>query len=287
MLNSSNELAVETRGLVKEFGKLRAVDTLELSVGRDEIYGFLGPNGAGKTTTIRILTGTSRPTSGRALVGGVDIVKDPVGAKRHIGVVSQHINIDADLTVAENLHLHGLLHGMDKPSRLKRIRELLEFADLADRERSLARTLSGGMKRKLTIIRALMHEPRILFLDEPTTGLDAASRRRMWELVRTIHEGGVCVFLTTHYIEEAEALCSRVGIIHKGSIIAEGTPEELIKKSGEYAVDVVDDGRTETSCFPSREAAAEFLESSGHAGRLRPTNLEDLFLQETGRRVHL
>ncbi len=282
---TKSPIAVETRGLVKKFGNLRALDGLELAVGQGEIYGFLGPNGAGKTTTIRILTGTSRPTGGSALVGGIDVIANPVGAKSHMGVVSQHVNVDADLTVRENLTLHGLLHGMDKATREKRINELLEFADLADRGDSLARTLSGGMKRKLTIIRALLHEPRILFLDEPTTGLDAASRRRMWDLVRTIHSGGVTVFLTTHYIEEAEALCGRVGILDHGKLIAEGTPEKLIENLGKTAVDITINGQTDSSYFDNREEAAKFLSESEGEGRLRATNLEDLFLQMTGRRV--
>ncbi|TAL15755.1 ABC transporter ATP-binding protein [bacterium] len=276
---------METHSLKKYYGDIRALDGLDLKVGQGEIYGFLGPNGAGKTTTIRILTGTARPTSGEAFAGGFDVQKNPVAAKAAFGVVSQHSNIDSDLTVRENLELHGILHGMGRERRNSRIAELLSFADLAAREHHLARTLSGGMKRKLTIIRALLHEPKILFLDEPTTGLDAGSRRRMWDLVRSIHEGGVSVFLTTHYIEEAEALCRRVGIIDSGKLIAEGTPEELVRGLGTIAVDVSEDGRTVTSYFQTREAAGEFLGKSGKNGRIRPTSLEDLFLKLTGRRV--
>jgi ABC-2 type transport system ATP-binding protein len=277
--------AIEARSLKKYYGEIYALDGLDLCVGQGEIYGFLGPNGAGKTTTIRILTGTAKPTSGEAFVGGFDVQKNPVAAKAAFGVVSQHSNIDSDLTVRENLELHGILHGMGRELRNSRIAELLAFADLADREKHLARTLSGGMKRKLTIIRALLHEPKILFLDEPTTGLDAGSRRRMWDLVRSIHEGGVSVFLTTHYIEEAEALCRRVGIIDSGKLIAEGTPEELVQGLGTIAVDVSEDGRTATSYFQTREEAGDFLGRSGRNGRIRPTSLEDLFLKLTGRRV--
>jgi ABC-2 type transport system ATP-binding protein len=283
--SSGGATAIETRSLKKIYGDIRALDGLDLTVGQGEIYGFLGPNGAGKTTTIRILTGTARPTSGSAFVGGFDVQKNPVAAKSAFGVVSQHVNVDSDLTVRENLELHGILHGMDKPRRKRRIAELLEFAELSDREKHLARTLSGGMKRKLTIIRALLHEPKILFLDEPTTGLDAGSRRRMWDLVRSIHEKGVCVFLTTHYIEEAEALCRRVGIIDSGKLIAEGTPVELVSGLGNIAVDVSEEGRTATSYFRTREEAGEYLGSSGRNGRIRPSSLEDLFLKLTGRRV--
>lgn len=281
--------AILTTDLVKHYAGIKALDGLNLAVEPGEIYGFLGPNGAGKTTTIRILTGTTRATSGAAAVGGVDVAKDPVAAKSHFGVVSQHVNLDPDLTVTENLELHGILHGMGKADRAARMAEMLEFAELSDRAKSLSKTLSGGMKRKLTIARALMHRPRILFLDEPTTGLDAASRRRSWDLVRSIRAEGVTVFLTTHYIEEAEALCDRVGIVDKGRLIDEGTPRELIEKLGPHAVDRMSGGRTESAYFKTREEALAFLASTGadggHAASVRHTNLEDLFLRETGRKV--
>ena len=277
--------AIATEALRKNFAGITALDGLDLAVRAGEIYGFLGPNGAGKTTTIRILTGTTRPTSGRAFVHGVDVLAEPVAAKSFIGVVSQHVNLDPDLTVAENLHLHGILHKMGKRERAGRMEELLSFADLADRAGSLSKTLSGGMKRKLTIIRALMHSPRVLFLDEPTTGLDAAARRRTWDLVRSIREDGVTVFLTTHYIEEAEALCDRVGIIHKGRIIDEGAPRALIAGMGPHAVDYRLDGATLTDYFTTREEALSFLGTRGEGAMIRATNLEDLFLRETGLRV--
>ncbi len=280
-----SDFAIKIEGLVKEFGSIRALDGLDLEVKRSSIYGFLGPNGAGKTTTIRILTGTTRPTSGKAHVAGIDVVKNPVAAKSNFGVVSQHINVDADLTVRETMELHGILHGMARKERKERIVEMLEFAQLDDRANSLARTLSGGMKRKLTIVRALMHRPRILFLDEPTTGLDAAARRRMWDLVRSINNDGVTVFLTTHYIEEAEALCDRVGIIHEGALIDEGTPRELIDKLGPFAVDSLENEKTVSNYFDTREEMVAFLEKSGTQDQSRATNLEDLFLKMTGKRV--
>jgi ABC-2 type transport system ATP-binding protein len=174
---------------------------------------------------------------------------------------------------------------MPSGERKTRIVELLKFAELADRSGSLAKTLSGGMKRKLTIVRALMHRPRILFLDEPTTGLDAASRRRMWDLVRSIHREGVTVFLTTHYIEEAEALCGRVGILNRGRLIDEGAPAALINALGPHAVDHLVGGETETRYFPTREEAVDFLAHAGPEAAVRATNLEDLFIQKTGRRV--
>ncbi len=277
--------AVEARGLVKRFGKVRALDGLDLELRPGEIYGFLGPNGAGKTTTIRILTGLLRPDAGTARVGGADVLTDPVAAKAQIGVVSQQLNLDPDLTVAESLELHGILHGMPRAERRARAAELLAFAGLADRARSLGRTLSGGMKRRVTIVRALLHEPRILFLDEPTVGLDPATRRRLWDLIRAVNRRGVTVLLTTHYIEEAEFLCHRVGILDRGRLIEEGEPRALLADLGEYAVDVVGDDGTRTRFFPTREAALAFLRQAPEGAGLRRSNLEDLFLQRTGRRV--
>lgn len=277
--------SIETLRLVKTFGGITALNGLDLCINEGEIYGFLGPNGAGKTTTIRILTGTARPTSGTASVCGINVLVDPVAAKSHIGVVSQHVNLDPDLTVAENLELHGILHKMSKADRRERAGELLLFAELADRRDSPSKTLSGGMKRKLTIIRALMHRPKVLFLDEPTTGLDAAARRRAWDLIRSIRSDGVTVFLTTHYIEEAEALSDRVGIIHKGRMIDEGAPSVLVARLGTHAVDYRVDGETRSGYFGNREEALNFLADKGEGSVIRRTNLEDLFLKETGMRV--
>jgi ABC-2 type transport system ATP-binding protein len=276
---------VEIEGLAKTFGPTRALDGLDLSVGQGEIYGFLGPNGAGKTTAIRILTGLTRADAGNTRVAGRDVARDPVAAKSHLGVVSQHVNLDADLTVRESLELHGILHGMPRRLRRARIAELLAFAELEDRAGSLARTLSGGMKRRVTIIRALLHQPEILLLDEPTVGLDPQTRRRLWDLVRSIHRDGVTVLLTTHYIEEAEFLCHRVGILDRGRLIEEGQPLQLLEELGDHAVDVPSDTGTRTFFFTSREAALAFLRKAGGGASVRRTNLEDLFIQRTGRRV--
>jgi len=214
------------------------------------------------------------------------VAQDPVAAKAHIGVVSQHVNLDPDLTVAESLTLHGILHGMSRAHRRRRIDELLAFAELAERGGSLGRTLSGGLKRRVTIIRALLHEPKILFLDEPTAGLDPQARRRLWDLIRSVHRAGVTVFLTTHYIEEAEFLCHRVGIIHKGRLIEQGNPSQMLALLGENAVDFLGEGsETETRFFPSRESALAFLRRAGEGATVRRTNLEDIFIHRTGRRV--
>jgi ABC-2 type transport system ATP-binding protein len=278
-------LAVEVQGLTKRFGTVRALDGLDLAVQAGEIYGFLGPNGAGKTTTIRVLTGLIRPDAGCAQVAGADVSLDPVAAKASLGVVSQHVNLDPDLTVRESLELHGILHGMGRAARRLRVEELLAFGGLEDRTASLARTLSGGLKRRVTILRALLHRPSILFLDEPTVGLDPSSRRRLWDLIRSVNRDGVTVFLTTHYIEEAEFLCHRVGILHQGRLIEEGQPRAMIEGLGEHAVDVPGPDGTETRFFPSRETALVLLRRTGDGATLRRTNLEDLFLNRTGRKV--
>jgi ABC-2 type transport system ATP-binding protein len=278
-------LAVETVGLSKAYGSVRALAGLDLAVRPGEIYGFLGPNGAGKTTAIRILTGVARPDSGSARVGGADVARDPVCAKARLGVVSQRVNLDPDLTVAESLELHGVLHGMPGAERRQRIAELLAFGELEDRAASLGRTLSGGLKRRVTILRALLHRPGILFLDEPTVGLDPPSRRRLWDLIRSVHRDGVTVLLTTHYIEEAEFLCHRVGILDQGRLIEEGEPRGMIEALGEHAVDLPGPGGTESRFFPSRETALAFVRRAGEGASLRRANLEDLFLARTGRRV--
>jgi len=278
-------LAVAVQGLSKSFGAVRALDGLDLAVYAGEIYGFLGPNGAGKTTTIRVLTGLTRPDAGLARVADADVTRDPVAAKASLGVVSQHVNLDPDLTVRESLELHGILHGMGRPERRLRVEELLAFGGLEERASSLGRTLSGGLKRRVTILRALLHRPAILFLDEPTVGLDPSSRRRLWDLIRSVNRDGVTVLLTTHYIEEAEFLCHRVGILHLGRLIEEGQPRAMIDGLGEHAVDIPGPEGTATRFFPSRETALAFLRRAGDRAALRRANLEDLFLARTGRKV--
>lgn len=227
---------IEIKSLVKQFphkdktGKetfKTAVDNLTLSIGRGEVFGLLGPNGAGKTTTIRMLTMQARPTSGSILYGGVELEGHELELKSLIGVVPQHVNFDQDLTVGENLELHARLHHLAAAERKRRIAELLEYVELSEVINDGVRRLSGGMKRRLLIARALIHHPRILFMDEPTVALDPQVRRKIWELVRQMAKEGVTVFLTTHYIEEAEALCDRVAILNKGRLAAVDSPAHL------------------------------------------------------------
>jgi ABC-2 type transport system ATP-binding protein len=260
---------------------------LSLRVAKGELFAFLGPNGAGKTTTIRVLTGLSRLDSGRALIDGIDISRHPVEAKRRCGLVTQHLSLDGDLSCRENLDIHGRLHGMAGAARRARIGELLESVELSDRAGHLVKTLSGGLKRRLMIARALVHSPRILFLDEPTVGLDAAIRRRLWGLIKGVARSGVTVFLTTHYIEEAEFLADRVAFLDRGRLVENDAPAAIMDRLGLWAVDVHEGGEAETRYFRDRAEAGRLLGQLAGGGSVRRVNLEDAFLAKTGRRVEL
>jgi ABC-2 type transport system ATP-binding protein len=220
------EHAIEVRSLVKRFGDFTAVDGVSFEVARGRIFGFLGANGAGKSTTIRMLCGLLDPTSGTATVGGYDIRREPERVKRAIGYMSQRFSLYEDLTVAENIRFFGGAYGLARKAVDARLAWVLEMAGLEGRERSLTRTLSVGWKQRLALGCAVLHEPRIVFLDEPTGGVDPASRRRFWELINGLSEGGITVFVTTHYLDEAE-YCNDIRLIHGGRIVAGGSPQEL------------------------------------------------------------
>jgi len=218
--------AIEVRSLVKRFGAFTAVDGVSFEVERGRIFGFLGANGAGKSTTIRMLCGLLDPTSGTATVGGFDIAREPERVKRVIGYMSQRFSLYEDLTVEENIRFFGGAYGLGRRTVDDRLAWVLEMAGLVGRERSLTRTLSVGWKQRLALGCAILHEPRIVFLDEPTGGVDPASRRRFWELINTLSEGGMTVFVTTHYMDEAE-YCNDIRLIHAGRLVAGGSPREL------------------------------------------------------------
>ena len=281
--------------LVKTFssknkeGKLilkTAVDNLSLNIQSGEIFGLLGPNGAGKTTTIRMLTMLTRPTSGDILYNGKNIFDHEQEIKKYIGVVPQHINFDQDLTVWENMELHGRLHHMPTKQRRNRISELLEYVELQDRVNDNVKKLSGGMKRRLLIVRALMHNPKILFLDEPTVALDPQVRRRIWDLIRRLPKDGVTVVLTTHYIEEAENLCNRVAILNKGKLIKLDTPMQLCRQLGKYVVEWDGETSRQYRFFDARQQAAKFASTLDVSTTIRHSNLEDVFVELTGRTVN-
>lgn len=219
---------IKIRELVKAYGKLTAVNRLTLDIGENEIFGLLGANGAGKTTTIHMLATLLKPTSGSATVNGYDIVTQLAKVRSSIGIVFQAPSSDDILTGYENLHLHSMLYSVPRHIRRKRIEEVLELVGLADRKNDQVKTYSGGMRRRLEIARGLLHKPKVMFLDEPTLGLDPASREVMWKYVRTlVEEEKITVILTTHYMEEADMLCDRIAIIDKGKIVALDTPAGL------------------------------------------------------------
>jgi len=276
---------IEIRGLCKYYGSVKAIDGLDLTVKSGEIFGLLGPNGAGKTTTVRILTTLSRPTAGKVFINGFEVTRQAMQVKKEIGVVPQHFNLDLELSAWENLELHGRLHKIPSKVRSKRIEELLDFVELGDRAHSPVEHFSGGMKRRLMIARALMHNPKILFLDEPTVGLDPQVRRRLWDLIRNLNRRGITILLTTHYIEEAEILCHRVGILDRGRLIALGTPEELKAKVGRFVVEVRDGDETKYRVFGDRDQALRFAATLADDVVIRESNLEDVFIELTGHRV--
>ena len=272
-------------GLIKKFGDRLAVNNLSLEIKQGETFGLLGPNGAGKTTTIRTLTMLTRPTAGSITINGWQLPQDELAVKSVIGVVPQHLNLDIDLTAKENLDLHGRLHHMSRAVRAQRISELLDYVELTERGNDMVNTFSGGMKRRLMIARALLHNPQVLFLDEPTVGLDPQVRRRLWDLIRRMNADGLTVLLTTHYIEEAENLCQRVAIMEKGRLIALNSPQALCERLGNYVVEWTESDGTQYRFFTNRTEAAAFAGTLATNATLRHTNLEDVFVELTGRRV--
>jgi ABC-2 type transport system ATP-binding protein len=225
---SEKENIIEVKNLVKKFKDFTAVDKISFEVKKGEIFAFLGPNGAGKSTTIKMLTTLLKPEEGEIIINGHDPVKQKYAARGSFGIVFQDPSLDSDLTAYENMQLHAVLYKMPRDLRIKKIEELLKFVDLWDRKDDFVKNFSGGMKRRLEIARGLLHKPKILFLDEPTLGLDPQTRNHMWNYIKEINiKEGMTIFFTTHYMEEAEKIADRIAIIDHGKIIASGTLEEL------------------------------------------------------------
>jgi ABC-2 type transport system ATP-binding protein len=233
--------AIEVAGLGRDYGRVRAVDSIDLDVRPGEFFGFLGPNGAGKTTTIRMLTTLLKPTRGNVRIAGIDIEEDPLAVRAQIGVVFQETTLDLDLTADENLRFCTRLYGLSRKEGKVRIDEALNLFGLEDRRKVRVRSFSGGMRRALDLARGILHRPKILFLDEPTLGLDPGQRRRIWGFLQQLSaEHGTTLFLTTHYLEEADP-CDRVSIVDHGSIVASGVPAELKRGLGRERIDVKTD----------------------------------------------
>jgi len=291
------EAAVAIHNVSKFYNDAPVVNDLSLEIQPGEIFGLLGPNGAGKSTTIRMMTTLTRPSEGSIQVAGYDVMRQPFLVKRQIGVVLQQMSVDVDLTVWENMEFHGRMHHIPNPRRQQEIDRWLEYVELAERRDDLVKTLSGGMKRRLQIARALLHQPRILFLDEPTVGLDPQTRRRLWEIIKGLNQQGMTILLTTHYMEEVEYLCggaldgsgsaNRIGIMDTGKLIELGTLEDLREKYGKGLLMKQMGDRWDYQFFPSLEDADHYLtQQPNKAGMMvRPSNLEDIFVELTGRNL--
>jgi len=305
---------IETKGLTKKFGDLVAVDEVGLEIREGEVFGLLGPNGAGKTTLISMLCTILAPSSGSAKVNGHDVLEKPGLVRKSIGIVFQDPSLDDRLTGRENLELHAMLYNIDKKTREKRIEKVLEIVELKDRADGLVRTYSGGMRRRLEIARGLVHYPKVLFLDEPTLGLDPQTREHVWSYIKQLaRQEKITIVMTTHYMEEADILCNRIAIIDNGKIIALGTPNRLKRMTGTetIVVKVADSGRAKIKgkikkafpkskeidgkfvipvknaereikrvCEKARKLRIDFMEVSMH----KPT-LNDVFLHLTGREI--
>jgi lipooligosaccharide transport system ATP-binding protein len=299
---------IVVKNLVKQFGDFTAVNGINFSVKQGESFGLLGPNGAGKSSTMRIIGATSERTSGAVTILGKDPQKFGPQIRAHLGVVPQQDNLDEELTCAENLYIYGRYFGLPKATVRNKLDELLEFAQLLDKKNSKVKSLSGGMKRRLTIARALVSDPDILMLDEPTTGLDPQARHILWDRLFRLKEKGVTLLITTHHMDEAEQLCDRLMVMDKGEIMAEGSPAELIKKYSTKEVLEVRFGSDRNSQMVEKlQSFAERLEElpdrlllyteSGedllakivaanihpNTSLVRRSSLEDVFLRLTGR----
>ena len=286
-MNSKTNV-LSAKGLKKSFNTKRAVNGIDIEMKAGDFLGFLGPNGAGKTTTIKMLTGLIKPTDGQILYYEKDFLKNPIEAKGLIGVVPQQNNVDNDLTAYENLKLHAILYSMNRVEREEKIGRLMKFAGLEDHNNQRVKTFSGGMKRRLAIIRALLHEPSILFLDEPTIGLDPQIRRNMWDFILKINQlKKTAIFLTTHYIEEAEKLCTKVFIIHQGNIIVQGAPDQLKQGIGQFVLEFYRNEGIDEEFFGTKEEALLRLKDCTCTCKIREVSLEDVFLKYTGRRINV
>jgi len=283
---SENNDVIVIKDLVKKYDDKVAVDGISFSVHDGELFGFLGPNGAGKTTTVRCISTLTNITSGQVLVNGIDIAKDQTEAKKYMGVIQQQISLDKDLTIRENMISHAMYHGMGKKERDERIAELSDYFGLGEYLDKPVDSLSGGWKKRAAIVCAMLHQPKVLFLDEPTTGLDINARRLLWDVVKRLNSTGTTIVLTTHYIEEAQVLCDRVGIIDHGKIIALDTPRELINRTGKMCVENMEGKKTVYRYFPHMADAQQYI-ADNHLedAVMRRTSLEDVFVELTGKSV--
>lgn len=276
---------IEIKNLTKKFGDFTAVDHLNLTINTGEFFGLLGPNGAGKTTTISMLSTVLLPTEGEILIDGKRLNRKATAEKRKLSVITQEYSMRQDMTMDEVMEYQGRLYFLPRKVIKEKSDELLEFAGLKEFRRRTVRHLSGGMKRKLMICRALMIEPEILLLDEPTAGMDALSRRQMWNLLRQVNVRNMTIILTTHYIEEAQALCERVALVNRGRLQKLDSPDNLIQELGAFAVDETGSDGLKSTYFKSRDDAIAYLSNAGEDATFRMTTLEDVFVDVAGRKI--
>lgn len=276
---------IELRNLTKKFEHFTAVDSINLRIETGEFFGLLGPNGAGKTTTIGMLSTLLLPTSGEIRIDGELLTRKRQDLKRKVSVITQEYSMRQDMDMDEIMEYQGRLYFMPVKQIRARTEELFAFAGLTDHRRKTIRKLSGGMKRKLMVCRALLTEPDILLLDEPTAGMDAISRRQMWGLLRQLNEQGLTILLTTHYIEEAQSLCNRVALMNGGTLSEIDTPAHLIENLGSYAIDETLPNGMRSRYFHERSEAIACLSSLTGQCTLRDTTLEDVFVEQIGKRL--
>ena len=304
MNGQGDGIVIRASGITKRFGEVVAVDDVSFEVRRGETYGLLGPNGAGKTTTMRMMSGLSPLTAGELTVADIDVSRQGREVRNVLGVVTQQDGLDTDLNARDNLIVYGFIAGLSRAQAEQRTDAALMYFDLTDKSNDEIDSLSGGMKRRLAIARAFITNPQVMVLDEPTTGLDPQGRNRVWQELETMKEAGVTVFMSTHYMDEAAALCDRLAIMHHGKILAEGAPDELVSRHAgpEVAQVRVSNGARRdvvswigNAGFDYREAGAMITVTSPSGARpdlsglkgvrvsYRPSNLEDVFLSMAGR----
>ncbi len=276
---------IELKDLTKRYDQFTAVDAVNFTIETGEFFGLLGPNGAGKTTTIGMLSTLLLPTRGEIRIDGELLTRRRVDLKRKISVITQEYSMRQDMNMDEIMEYQGRLYYMPVKEIRRKSEELLEFCGLSKERKKTVRKLSGGMKRKLMLCRALLTDPEILLLDEPTAGMDAISRRQMWNLLRKLNEQGLTILLTTHYIEEAQVLCNRVAMMNCGRVEEINSPAGFIEALGSFAVDEVTADEAVTHYFHTKEESLEFAGTTAHRIKLRDTSLEDVFIERAGRKL--
>ncbi len=278
---------IEIKNVTKKFDGFVAVDSIDLDINNGDFIGLLGPNGAGKTTLIKMLTALLKPTKGKIYIEGKEVGRNNNQVKRKIGVVPQHMNLEKELTAYENLVFAAKLFKLRKKDYKLKVEELIDFMELEDYRNKLSQELSGGIQRRLMIAKALINNPSIIFLDEPTVGIDINARRKIWDILKTMNKNGITILLTTHYIEEAETLCDRVCFMDKGTIFKDDSPSNLKNELGKYTVEYfTEESMTMYRYFQNRKSAIEFANTlDDKEFSIRELTLEDVFYNYTNRKV--